>query len=240
MSYIDGILTEHGGKIVVLKKAFEEDVAREIIDSKKTQVFKSLLSRPKKEDVHLHSMNLYYECMMYVSGKYNADYYRKATHTISVAYNVREVVFGDGIFSTRTKSGLEKTIGGKRSKNKIDLNLEEHVFVQEEDGMAFDHHGREIKLPHKLNSTTMENYPKRLLSKSSTMVRRSEITSDAALSHLRQRLQKPLESDVRDLNEKFTIREIIEVYVPVFEARLIGPKKKVGILRLDAVRKKIL
>jgi len=37
-----------------------------------------------------------------------------------------------------------------------------------------------------------------------------------------------------------TVNEINEIYVPVYEARLIGPKKKVGILRLDAVRKKVL
>jgi hypothetical protein len=30
------------------------------------------------------------------------------------------------------------------------------------------------------------------------------------------------------------------LYVPIFEARLIGPKKKVGLIRIDAVRKKIL
>ena len=49
-----------------------------------------------------------------------------------------------------------------------------------------------------------------------------------------------METDVRDLTEEFILREITEVYVPIFEARLIGPKKKVGIIRIDAVRNKIL
>ena len=49
-----------------------------------------------------------------------------------------------------------------------------------------------------------------------------------------------METDVRDITEEFVLREITELYVPVFEARLIGPKKKVGIIRIDAVRKKIL
>jgi len=49
-----------------------------------------------------------------------------------------------------------------------------------------------------------------------------------------------LEDDVRKLEEEFILREINEVYVPIFEARLIGPKKKIGIIRIDAVRKKIL
>ena len=61
-----------------------------------------------------------------------------------------------------------------------------------------------------------------------------------AIEKLQSELKKPLEDDVRNLNEEFALREITEVYVPIFEARLIGPKKKVGILRLDAVRKKIL
>ena len=42
------------------------------------------------------------------------------------------------------------------------------------------------------------------------------------------------------LNEEFTLHDISEVYMPIFEARLIGPKKKVGIIRIDAVRKKVL
>lgn len=231
---------QRDSKTVVLKKTIEEGAAREIIDSKKTGVFKSLLKKPKKEEVHVHSLNLYYECILTVSGKYVADYYRKATHTISVDSNVREAVLGDGVFQIRTKSGLEKAFAGKRGKNKIDLQLEEHVFVREEDEIAFDHHGQEINSTFKVNSKTVENYPGRLLSKNEPNVKRPEITYDAALSKLQALLKKPLKPDVRGLTEEFVLREITELYVPVFEARLIGPKKKVGILRLDAVRKKFL
>ena len=45
---------------------------------------------------------------------------------------------------------------------------------------------------------------------------------------------------IRELNDEFVLSDIAEVYVPIFEARLVGPKKKVGIIRIDAVRKKIL
>ncbi|KFM21115.1 hypothetical protein AAA799B03_01363 [Marine Group I thaumarchaeote SCGC AAA799-B03] len=198
------------------------------------------MSRPKKEQVHIHSVKLYYECILMVSGKYIADYYRKATHTISVPSNVKEVELGDGVFQIRSKSGLKKAFVGKRGKNKIDMKLEEHVFVEEEDEIAFDHHGREIKFPFKVNSKTVENYPKRLLQKNEPNVKRPEMTYDAALEKLQSRLKKPLEADVRELSEEFVLRDISELYVPVFEARLIGPKKKVGIIRIDAVRKKIL
>ena len=42
------------------------------------------------------------------------------------------------------------------------------------------------------------------------------------------------------MDEKIDLSEILEVYVPIYEASLIGPKKKIKILRIDAVRKKVL
>lgn len=227
-------------KTVVLRKNLEEQDAQSIIEQKKTTPFKSLLSRPKKEDIHLHSLKLYYECILMVSGKYVADYFRKVTHSISVDSNIREIILGDGTFPIRSKSGFKKAFVGSRGKNKIDLKLEEHVFVEEEDELTFDHHGRNIESPFKINSKTIENYPKRLLQQNESNIKKPELTIDAAIEKLQSHLKKPLETDVRDITEEFVLREITELYVPVFEARLIGPKKKVGIIRIDAVRKKIL
>ena len=78
------------------------------------------------------------------------------------------------------------------------------------------------------------------MEKNESNVKKPELTYDAAIQKLQSLLKKPLETDVRKLNDEFVLREITEVYVPIYEARLIGPKKKVGIIRIDAVRKKIL
>ncbi len=66
------------------------------------------------------------------------------------------------------------------------------------------------------------------------------MTYDAAIDKLKTQLKKPMETDVKNLKEEFVLREISEIYIPIFEARLIGPKKKVGIIRIDSVRKKVL
>lgn len=227
-------------KTVVLRKNIDESEAMNIVEQKKTDPFKSLLSRPKKEDVHVHSLNLYYECILMVSGKYVADYFRKANHAISVDSNVHEVSLGEGVFPVRSKSGITKAFVGNRGKNKIDLKLEEHVFVEEDDVLAFDHHGREIDFPFKINSKTVENYPQQLLEQNIQNTKKSEMTHDDAANKLQTQLKSPLETDVRDLNEKFVLLDVSEIFVPIFEARLIGPKKKVAIIRIDAVRKKIL
>ena len=224
--------------IVFLKKV-DDDQAKEIVSQKKTNVFRKLLRKPKPDEVHVQSLQLFYESILIVSGKYSADFYRKAVHPITVDYNVSEVVLGQGIFPIRSKSMIMKKIS-KKGKNKVDLKLEEHVFFEKEDQAAFDHHGREIKLPYKINSKTIENYPTKILKMYEKNVKKPEITYESVINKLAQKLKTHSESDVRELNEEFLVKEVIEAYVPIYEARLIGPKKKVGILRIDSVRNKIL
>ncbi len=224
--------------IVFLKKV-DDDQAKEIVSQKKTNVFRKLLRKPKPDEVHVQSLQLFYESILIVSGKYSADFYRKAVHPITVDYNVSEVVLGEGIFPIRSKSMIMKKIS-KKGKNKVDLKLEEHVFFEKEDQAAFDHQGREIKLPYKINSKTIENYPTKILKMYEKNVKKPEITYESVINKLAQKLKTHSESDVRELNEEFLVKEVIEAYVPIYEARLIGPKKKVGILRIDSVRNKIL
>jgi hypothetical protein len=231
---------KHNAKTVVLRKVIDEEEASEIVEDKKTSVFKSLLKKPKKEQVHVDSIKLFHECLLMVSGRYVADYFRKEVHTISVDSNVQEVTFGGGTFPIKEKSGFKRAFVGNRGKNKIDLPLEEHVYVEEEEEIVFDHNGAEIKFPFKINSKTIENYPDQILTENYANVKKPKITYNSASNSLKESLKKPLESDIRNLNEEFNVKEITEVYVPIYEARLTGPKNKVGLLRIDAVRKKIL
>ena len=78
------------------------------------------------------------------------------------------------------------------------------------------------------------------MEKNSANIKNSELTHDDVIKKLQSFLKKPLKDEVRKLEEEFVLREISEVYVPIYEARLIGPKKKIAIIRIDAVRNKIL
>ena len=217
----------------------DEDEAMAAIERKKTKPFGSLFG-PGSKDIQVHSLKMYYECLLRASGKYIANYYRLSKYTISVDSNVREVVIGEGVFPIRKKSRLERVFVGKKGKNKVDLKIEDHVFVEHKLDITFDHYGKESKFPYKLNSSTMENYPKRLLDKTDSKIKKSSMTHEELVKKLESGLKKDLEAEVRELEEEFTVCEIAEVYVPVYEARLIGPKKKIGILRLDAARKQMI
>ena len=120
------------------------------------------------------------------------------------------------------------------------MELEEHVFLENEKEVAFDHHGKEIKMPYKMSSKLIESYPRRTLEKTKHSIKKPEITYDAAIDRLTSKLKKSVPIGRRNLEEKITINEIIELYVPIYEARLIGPKKNVRIIRIDGIRKKVL
>ena len=102
--------------------------ATQLVDSKKTSQFGTTLLRPKKNQIHIHSISLVYEPIMALSGSYSADYYRKAVHVIKVDGNVKEVLVGPDTFEVSKRSKLSKFVNttGKRT---INLDLEEHVFV---------------------------------------------------------------------------------------------------------------
>jgi hypothetical protein len=95
-------------------------------------------------------------------------------------------------------------------------------------------------MPYKMSTNLIESYPRRTLAKTKNYVKKPEITYDAAAKRLIAKLKKSVSISKRNLKEKIMIDEIIELYVPIYEARLIGPKKNVRIMRLDGVRKKVL
>jgi len=232
-------------KTVVLRPTLDLSGAEQIVENRKTSRFRSMLQKPSKTDVHVHSLKLSYEAFLILSGKYNADFYRKVIHTINVKPNVKEILVGGYTFPIKQGKGVlgrlrTKVKSSTRKKNQIDLEIEEHVFLEEEKEVAFDHHGKEIKMPYKMSSRLIESYPRRTLEKTKDNVKKPEITYDAAVARLTSKLKKSVSIGRRNLEEKITINEIIELYVPIYEARLIGPKKNVRLMRIDAIRKKVL
>ena len=232
-------------KTVVLRPTLDLSDAEQIVENRKTSSFRSMLQKPNKTNVHVHSLKLSYEAFLILSGKYNADFYRKVIHTINVKPNVKEIIVGGYTFPVKHGKGVlgrlhTKIKSSTRKKNQIDLEIEEHVFLEEEKEVAFDHHGKEIKMPYKMSSEFVDSYPRRTLGKVKKNVKKPEITYDAAADRLITKLKKSVSIGRRNLVEKVVVNEIIELYVPIYEARLIGPKKNVRIMRIDGIRKKVL
>ena len=234
-------------KTIVLKDQIEPEKLDEIIYNKKTSLFGSVFSRPKPDEIHIHSKITAYESYLIISGRYEIDFYRKATHKIDVSGDVIEIIMGDGIFPIKTKSGILEKFGGRMKegigidKEEVELEVEEHAVQRQSGTLTLDHHGHEVKeFPHKIDSRSIENYPVRILEQNSENVKHQEMTRESCIDKLKLKLLKISPQDVRINSEKFIIDKITTVYVPIHEARCVDPKKKIGILRIDGITKKVL
>ena len=118
--------------------------------------------------------------------------------------------------------------------------MQERVMLENIDDISFDHHGKEMTLSYSDTLKLLDKHPKKSINEDKDSVRRPEITSDAVISKLISKLKKPAETGIKSSEENIELKDLLEIYVPIFEARLIGPKKRIKILRIDAIRKKIL
>ena len=231
-------VSHHSTKIFALKPKLSHDEAEKIIDSKKINSFKFLLQKPNKNDVNVNSLSLYYEAFLLLAGRYTADFIRKAHHTINVDSDVREITIDQNTYPVNTKSSVLHRLEPTK-KNRIDLEVEEHVYLENDDWISFDYQGKTIDLPYQSTKEIIGKYAKIKLNKS-LKTRKPELTIDAMVQKLIDKLKRNIGDDVRSFHEELILEDILEVYVPIFEAKLVGPKNKEKLLRIDAVRKKIL
>ena len=226
-------------KIISLKPLLDSDAAEEMIDSRKVKSFQTLLHKPKKSEIHLHSLTLHFESILLLSGKYSVDFIRDAEHTLSVDKDVQEVIISDEVFPVKKKHGVLSKLEPS-FKNKIKILMQERVMLENTADISFDHHGKEINLSYTDTLKLLEKHPKKTINEDKESIRKPEITIAAAKSKLISKLKKPADAGTKSSEEIFDFRDILEIYVPIYEARLIGPKKRIKIVRIDAVRKKIL
>ena len=235
-------------KTIVLKNQIDEGELGQIIYKKKSSLFGSTFSRPKPEEIHVHSKIIAYESYLIISGKYEVDFYRKVTHQIDVDGDVIEIILGDGVFPIKTQSGMWEKFGDKMKegigidKEQVDLEVEEHAIRKHSDTLTLDHHGHEIKeIPYRIDSKIIENYPTRILKQNEENVKNQELSREECIQKLHKKLENKLSTqDIRINSEKFVVDKITTVYVPIHEARCVDKKKKIEILRIDGVTRKIL
>ena len=226
-------------KIISLKPGLDSDAAEEMVDSRKVKLFQTLLHKPKKSEIHLHSLTLHFEAILILSGKYSVDFIRDVEHSLSVDKNVQEVIISDEVFPVKKKKGVFSKLEPS-FKNKVKIEMQERVMLENTDDISFDHHGKEMNLSYADTLKLLDKHPKKTINFDKDSIRRPEITTDAAIQKLISKLKKPADTGIKSSEERIEFRDILEIYVPIYEARLIGPKKRIKILRIDAVRKKIL
>ena len=173
---------------ITLKPQIDPDTAEDMVDNRKVKLFQTLLKKPKKSEIHLHSLKLFYEACLLLSGKYSADFIRDTKHTIHVDKNVRELILDDKVYPVLQKKSMLSKLEPSW-KNKIKIGFQERLVIENEDDIAFDHHGKEIDLSYSNTQKIIEKYTRKILSEDNNNIKKPEITIDAAVNKLISKLK---------------------------------------------------
>ena len=167
-------------KVISLKPGLDSDAAEEMVDSRKIKLFQTLLHKPKKSEIHLHSLSLHFEAILILSGKYSVDFIRDAEHSLSVDKNVQEVIIADEVFPVKKKKGVLSKLEPS-FKNKVKIEMQERVMLENSDDISFDHHGKEMNLSYNDTLKLLDKHPKKTINADKESIRRPKITTDAAI-----------------------------------------------------------
>ena len=226
----------------MLKPQLSLDEVEEIVEKKKAGLFGTVFTRPKPEEIKVTAIDLFYEPYWIVGGRYTGDYYRKNTYIIKTDPSVKEVKIEEGLYPVQKESSgwskLKKGVVGSND-NQLTIPVEEHIEVDVEDEIVFNFQGNEVKLNYKIESQHQENFPEKVLNEKKDNVRKCLLEQDETVRRL-ETVLKDVEEDVNMIKEKISIDKLVQVFVPVYEARCVDLKNKVELLRIDAINKKII
>ena len=102
-------------RVIVLKPSLDYDEIVDMVESRKVKLFQTLLNKPKRSDIHIHSTKLFFEAFLLLSGRYTADFIREVTHTITVDKNVKEIVIDGQTYPILQKKGMLSKLAGDGS-----------------------------------------------------------------------------------------------------------------------------
>lgn len=231
-------------KVIILKPEVSREEVEELVEKKKAGLYGTVVKRPKKEEIKILAIDLFYEPYWIIGGSYSGEYYRKKVYEISTEKVVTEVIIGSGVFPVRTEKGTWKKIKNSmkvgEKDNKLDIPVEEHVKIDNEDEIVFNSHGKEVKFPYKINSKNIENFPNDILKSNKNSVRPSTLNEDQVVEELIKALRGKEAEEIRMIREKIVIDRLEQVYVPVYEARCVNAKNKMQLLRIDGMSSKTL
>ena len=218
-------------KIIVYKPRLDLQAIRLTAEKMKTDLFtKFRFLKPKAKEVHIVSIDKYYEPYVVIDGEYTIDYSKKWVHTIEVDETMQEIT----LFGKTFRPGPSKNHPEIPCKV-IKLTGEGRFRYENKAHIIFDPWWREVTI-EELPYVPFEEQPEKILGKSGKKFRNVEIPDEKEIEILRSRIvQRP--PDVADVhNELFTVSERAVIYKPMYQLMFQNTRtgEKVTVI-IDAV-----
>jgi len=208
-------------KIIVYKSRIEQKTARGIAEKMKTQIFRKLVfMKPKPEEVHIISIDKYFEPYVVVDGEYSIEYSTNWNHNIQVDETMQELtVFGEKIKPTTLKDHLSTPC------KIVNLTGEGRHKFEAKAHLIFDRQWREVGL-EQLPFVPFEEHPERILSMIDQKFRNNISPTGKEVELLKSKIvRRPVEI-LSIHNELFNVSENAVIYKPMYKVTIQNLKTK--------------
>ena len=218
-------------KVIVYRPRVDIRTVRAIAEKTKTQMFrKFVFMKPKPEEVHILSIDKYFEPYVFVDGEYTIDYSTNWIHNIKVDETMQELtIFGETVLPKTLKGHLKipckilQLKGQGRFKQDIKANI------------IFDKNWQEVGV-EQLPFLPFEEQPEKILGKLDQNFGTTRIASGKEVEILKSRIvQRPSEM-LTIHHELFKVSERAEIYKPMYKVVVQNVKTQKEIMfMIDAI-----
>jgi hypothetical protein len=218
-------------KIIVYKPRVNLKTIRSIAENMKTQIFrKFVFVKPKQEEVHIVSIDKYFEPYVFVDGEYCIVYSKKWVHNIKVDETMQELtIFGENVKPKSLKGRLRIPC------RIIQLSGHGRFKFEKRANIIFDKNWKEVGV-EKLPFLPFEEQPERILGNLDRNCVNTRKTTEKEVEILKSRIiQRP--SEVLTIHhELFKVSERAEIYKPMYTVVVHNDKtQKEIVLIIDAI-----
>ncbi|MEJ2280524.1 MAG: hypothetical protein P8X97_01175 [Candidatus Bathyarchaeota archaeon] len=218
-------------KIIVYKPRVNIKTIRSIAENMKTQIFsKFIFVKPKPEEVHIVSIDKYFEPYIFIDGEYSIIYSKKWVHNIKVDETMQELtIYGERVAPKSLKKHL------KVPCKILQLNGCGRFKFELKSNIIFDKNWQEVGV-EELPFLPFEEQPERILSNFDRNYGNIRMIDEKEVEILKSRIiQRP--SDISTIHhELFEVFERAEIYKPMYKVVVKNFKsQKQLILVIDAI-----
>ena len=218
-------------KIIVYKPRVNIQTIRSIAENMKTQIFrKFIFVKPKPEEVHIVSIDKYFEPYVFVDGEYCIIYSKKWVHNIKVDETMQELtIYGENVAPRSLKKHL------KIPCKILQLKGIGRFKFQMKSNIIFDKNWQEVGV-EQLPFLPFEEQPERILANFDRNYGNVRITDEKEVEILKSRIIKRPSDILTIHHELFEIAERAEIYKPMYKVVVKNFKsQKELVLVIDAI-----
>jgi len=210
-------------KVIVYKSRVDPATLKQKAEEMKSELFVKRFSKPKPEDIHVVSVDKFYEPYILVDAKYRIEYFIKKQYTFEVSEKAKEV----RILGKTFEPQLVPVPGTEPEQHRKIVTIEgfEWSFYEDKDYFILNKDGKEIT-PDNVPIAPSEDNPEKILQEFAEKTEKAALSSREIIAKAKAQLVKrPSDVDTID-NEVFQVTEYALIYNPVYKITFRNTKTK--------------